>query len=95
MLIVKAVDSSSVFRSAICGSPSWSPRSPVSARQIRPRPCERHEVDHLRRDQLGRADQIAFVLPVFVIGDDDDFPVADVFDRLLNRPEGGHRIGER
>ena len=53
-------------------------------------PVERHEVDHLRRDQLGRADKIAFILPVFVIGHDDDLPVPKVFDRLLNSPEGGH-----
>ena len=39
MLTVKAVDSSSVLRSVIWGKPSWSQRSPVSARQIRPRPC--------------------------------------------------------
>ena len=39
MLTVKAVESSSVFRSVICGRPSWSQRSPVSARQMRPRPC--------------------------------------------------------
>jgi hypothetical protein len=39
MLTVKAVASSSVFRSVIWGRPSWSQRSPVRARQIRPRPC--------------------------------------------------------
>ena len=39
MLTVKAVASSSVFRSVIWGRPSWSQRSPVSARQMSPRPC--------------------------------------------------------
>ena len=39
MLTVNAVASSSLFRSVICGRPSWSHRSPVRARQMRPRPC--------------------------------------------------------
>jgi hypothetical protein len=38
MLTVNAVPSSSLFRSVICGSPSWSQRSPVRARQMSPRP---------------------------------------------------------
>ncbi len=39
MLTVNAVASSSLFRSVICGRPSWSQRSPVRARQMSPRPC--------------------------------------------------------
>ena len=87
MLTVKAVDSSSVFRSAICGSPSWSQRSPVSGQADEASAVERHEVDHLGRDQLGRADKIALVLTVLVIGHDDDFPVAQVLDRLFDGAE--------
>jgi hypothetical protein len=43
-----------------------------------------HEVDHLGRHQLCRADQISFVFPILIVRDDDEFPVADVPDRLFN-----------
>jgi len=46
-----------------------------------------HEVDHLRRHQLRRADQIPFVLAILVVGNDDELAVADVFDRLFYRSE--------
>ena len=36
-----------------------------------------HEVDLLRGGELGGADHIAFVFPVFIVDDDDRFPVAD------------------
>ena len=51
-----------------------------------------HEVDHLGRDQLGRADEIALVLAVLVVGDDDDLAVAQVVDRLLDGAEGASCI---
>ncbi len=47
-----------------------------------------HEIDHLGGDQLCRADQVALVLPVLVIGDDDEFAVPEVFDGLLDGAEG-------
>ena len=42
----------------------------------------RHEVDDLGRDQLGRADEIAFVLAIFVVGNNEHLTVADRLDRL-------------
>src|SRR4029079_2492442 len=47
----------------------------------------RHEVDGLRRREPGRADQIALVLALGIIDDDDHLPVADVLDGLLDRGE--------
>ena len=87
MLTVKAVASSSVFRSVIWGRPSWSQRSPVSARQMSPRPCRVMKLISLGRDQLGRADEVALVLAVLVVGHDDDLAVAQVLDRLLDGAE--------
>ena len=43
-----------------------------------------HEVDDLWSDFLGRADEIAFVLAVFVVNDDDHAAVADVGDGFVN-----------
>ncbi len=43
----------------------------------------RHEVDRLGRDELGRADEVAFVLSVFVVRDDDEPPLTDIFNRLF------------
>ena len=51
---------------------------------------QRHEVDHLGRGQLGRADEVALVLAVLVVGHDDDLAVAQVVDGLLDGAEGGH-----
>jgi hypothetical protein len=45
----------------------------------------RHEVDRGRRDLLGGDRQIAFVLPILVVHDDDHLAVADRIDRLLDR----------
>src|SRR5207249_4240603 len=42
-----------------------------------------HEVDHLGRDQLRRADQVALVLTIFVVGDDDQFAGSDIVDGLV------------
>ena len=88
MLTVKAVDSSSVFRSVICGRPSWSQRSPGQGEADQAAPVQGHEVDHLGRGQLGRADEVALVLAVLVVGHDDDLAVAQVVDRLLDGAEG-------
>ena len=43
-----------------------------------------HEVDDLGSDLLGGADQIAFVLAIFVVNDDDHAAVADVGNGLFN-----------
>ena len=42
----------------------------------------RHEVDRLGRDLLGREDEVALVLPVLVVHDDDEPPGAQLLDRL-------------
>src|SRR5688500_13819126 len=44
-----------------------------------------HEVDQLGRNQLGRTNQVAFVLAVFVIRDDDELTSLDVGYRPFNR----------
>src|SRR5581483_8785228 len=46
-----------------------------------------HEVDHLRRHELRRADQVPFILAILVVRDDDELPIANVGDRLLYRSE--------
>ena len=51
---------------------------------------QRHEVDHLGRGELGRADEVALVLAVLVVRDDDDLAVAQVLDGLLDGAEGAH-----
>jgi hypothetical protein len=37
-----------------------------------------HEVDHLRRDQLCRANQVALVLAILIVCDDDQFTGLDI-----------------
>src|SRR5581483_3308985 len=46
------------------------------------------ERDLLRRHELGRHDQVAFVLAILVIDDDDDLATADRGDCVLDRCEG-------
>ena len=46
-----------------------------------------HEVDRLGRRELGGDDEVALVLAVGVVDDDDELAVADVLDRLLDRGE--------
>ena len=59
-----------------------------------------HEVDGLGRRELGRDRQVALVLAVLVVDDDDEAAGADVLDRLLDGGEralgarvSGHRHG--
>src|SRR6185295_3234846 len=47
-----------------------------------------HEVDGRRRDFLGRDGEVALVLAVLVVADDDDLAPAEAFDRLLDGGEG-------
>ena len=51
-----------------------------------------HEVDRLGRGELRRDDEVALVLAVGVVDDDDEPPGADLVDRLLHRRE---RRGDR
>ena len=53
-------------------------------------PVQRHEVDRLGRDQLRRADEVALVLAVLVVGHDDDLAVAQVLNSLLDGAESTH-----
>src|SRR5450756_46272 len=46
-----------------------------------------HEVDHFRRDQLRRTDEIAFVLAILIVGDDDQLASLDVGYCLLDCSE--------
>ena len=47
----------------------------------------RHEVDGVRRRELGGDDEIALVLALGIVDDDDHLPVPDVLDGLLDRRE--------
>ena len=49
----------------------------------------RHEVDRVRRHFLGRDRQIAFVLPIRVVDDDDHLPRTDRGDGILDTSERG------
>ena len=42
-----------------------------------------HEIDMFRRNLLGSHYEIAFILTVFVIDNDDEFAVAESFDSFL------------
>ena len=71
----------------LSGISSSSSRSGVIARQIRPRPCFDHEVDGLRRDLRRRHRQIAFVLAILVVDDDDHLAGANRLEGVLDRRE--------
>ena len=47
----------------------------------------RHEVDRLRRHLLGRQRQVAFVLAILVVADDDDLAGAERLDGVLDARE--------
>ena len=56
----------------------------------------RHEVDRLGGRELGRDHEVALVLAVGVVDDDDEAALADVLDRLLDRRKRRrHRHAER
>ena len=55
----------------------------------------RHEVDRLGRRELRRHRQVALVLAVLVVADDDHPAAADVLDRLLDGGERGIRSWSR
>ena len=59
----------------------------VRARQITPRPCG-HEVDGLGGHVLGGDHEVALVLAVLVIDEDDELAATDVLDSLLDRGKG-------
>ena len=61
-----------------------------------PAAVRRHEVDRLRRDELGGDREITLVLAVRVVADDDETARADLLDRLLDAGERGRlgRLGD-
>ena len=46
-----------------------------------------HEGDRLRRGVGGGDHQVAFIFPVFVVGDDHHFSLPDIGDQIFNRIE--------
>ena len=66
-------------------------RSQAEADQ--PAPVGRHERDRLGSDELRGDRQVALVLAIRVVDDDDEAPRADVLDRLLDRRERRRRLG--
>ena len=55
----------------------------------------RHEVDGLRRGLVGRHHEVALVLAVFVVDDQQDPAQADLLDALLDRSEHAHGVPRR
>ncbi|MNI71200.1 hypothetical protein D3C73_1270610 [compost metagenome] len=47
-----------------------------------------HEIDLIRRRELGRNDDVALVLPVLGVDQDVGPPVAGVLDDVLDRADG-------
>src|SRR5579859_6860179 len=50
-------------------------------------PVLRHEIDRLGGDLFGGHDEVAFVLAVLVVGDNDDASLANIFQARLNQIE--------
>ena len=86
---VKAVWKRAVFSETISGSWSSSSRSRVSGRQMRPAAVLGHEIDDVRGDLLGGDHEVALVLPVLVVHDDDHPPVPDRLDGVFDRYQFG------
>ena len=84
---VNAVPCGASFWSVIWRRPSSSQRSGVRQRQIRPAAVGRHEVDRVGRHELRRDRQVALVLAILVVDDDDEPARADLLDRVLDRRE--------
>ncbi len=47
----------------------------------------RHEIDHFGRDLLGRNGEIAFVLAIFIVYNNQNFALAEVFYGVRNGSE--------
>lgn len=48
-----------------------------------------HEGDVFGRGELGGQDEVAFVLAIFVIGEDDHFACAEIGEAVFDWGEGG------
>ena len=84
---VNAVCRRASLRSVIGGRLSSAQRCGVSVRQMRPRPYFGHEVDLLGRRELGRHREVALVLAVLVVTDDDHLALAQVVEGGLDGRE--------
>ena len=84
MVTVNGVAWAVSFCSDMSSRPSSSQRSGVSARQIQPRAWRGHEVDGVGRHELGGHHEVALVLAVLVVDDDDHLAGGDVLERLLD-----------
>ncbi len=86
---VKAVWWRDAFCLDISGSRSCSIRSPVMARQIRPRPKRAMKLIAVGCGALGRDDQIALVLPVLVVDQDEHAALTGLLKDFLDGREIG------
>ena len=90
---VNAVSNGDSFLAAIRSSPSSSQRSGVSARQISPRPSLAMKLIASGVANWAASVEVALVLAVLVVADDDHAPGADLLERLLDgRERPAHAI---
>ena len=81
---VKAVPNGVVVLIGHLAQPELGQRSGVRHRQMRPRPAG-HEVDGCGCDELGRDREVALVLAILVVDDDDEAAGADLLERFVDR----------
>ena len=74
------------------GKPSWSARSSVRQRQISPRACVAMKLIASGVANWAAIDEVAFVLAVGIVDDDDDAPFTDLLDCLLDGGERSRRL---
>ena len=84
---VKAVHAAASGCCDINGSAAASARSGVSARQIRPRPCLAMKLIASGVAICAGNDQVALVLAVLVIDQDEHAAIARLLDDFLDRGE--------
>ena len=84
---VNAVPSGASLWSVIGRRPSWSVRSSVRQRQISPRACVAMKLIASGRRKLGGDHEVALVLAVRVVDDDDEPSRANILDRLFDGRE--------
>jgi hypothetical protein len=91
------IDADGECRRQLLGVPlrHWSQAQLVAAlagqcQANQPPAVEGHEIDHLGRRQLGGADEVTLVLPILIVGDDDDLAVTQIVDGLLDGTESRH-----
>ena len=88
---VKAVPNGVSFWSVIWRRPSSSQRSGVRQRQISPRAWVAMKLTASGVDELRGDREVALVLAILVVDDDDEAARADLLDRLVDGGEDGAR----